>query len=642
MCGICGFAGMRDRDLLRQMMAALHHRGPDEEGAFESDEVSLGHRRLSIIDLSTGTQPIYNEDRTIAVVFNGEIYNYLELRRDLEKKGHRFQTQSDTEVIVHSYEERGVDCLEDFNGEFALALWDLSNQVLFLARDRLGIRPLLYAHLGEHLVFASELHSLLCWEPAHGSLSVAGIEAYLSLRYAPASQTMINGVETLPPGCYLTYKNGRLSQKSYWQPHAAIIREHHPSEMISAFKDLFVDAVRLRMRSDVPVGAYLSGGIDSASIVACMQRRTPIPVQTFTIGGFGEGVDETTEAAAIARFIGTNHNELAVDPRQYELLPSIVAGMSRPIGDAIVLPTYLLAKATSGRVKVVLSGEGADEILAGYIHHLTLKNGHDIQRFTPDALMRLASLLVARTPERLLDRLFPYSARLGKKGKKKLFEYLQALADHDVGRQYLHLACLFSESEKQNLLADGDYAGAAGEAFVLGLLRSSLTGDADFFNSLLRYDLTHWLTDYTLAKQDALSMANSLEARVPFLDHRLVEYSLALPGSMLIRGPSNKVILRRAMQGLLPVKTLKARKKAFFIPYETCFDAGFDDFMRDILLSRRCLERGIFNRSYLEKTLDRLRGNELVDSKQIMAIFILELWLRAYLDKTRPTGGGDA
>jgi asparagine synthase (glutamine-hydrolysing) len=632
MCGICGFAGMRDDALLMRMMQRLHHRGPDDEGVFISDVASLGHKRLSIIDLVTGAQPIFNEDRSILVVFNGEIYNYSELRQRLETQGHFFLTESDTEVIVHAYEEKGDAFVEDFNGEFAIALWDSRSHTLLLVRDRLGIRPLFYCMKGQRLAFASEISSLLCWEQARGSLSPEALGAYLTLRYTPHAGTLVEGVELLPPGSTITYRDGKIRTGCYWQPRPSELTGRDPAIWVETFHELFTDSVRLRMRSDVPIGAYLSGGIDSASIVAVMQRQTPIPVCTFTIGGFGAGVDESDEAAVLARHIGTDHHELSIDPGQFELLPQVVACMSSLIGDAIILPTWLLAKATAARVKVVLSGEGADEILGGYIHHLALKNGHDVQRLTPDALLYLAQWMLGKVPCRVLDRFFPYPAVLGDKGKQKLLAFLDALAHHDVGRQYLHLACLFREKEKRVLLAGGRYETSAGEEFVLGLLQRALLDGPGFFDTLLSFDLSNWLPDYTLAKQDALSMAHSLEARVPFLDHRLVEYALALPAGMKITGRQSKIVLRRAMRGVLPEKTVFAPKKAFYIPYERCFGPAFDDFVRDVLLSRRCLERGILNPVYLHDRLQRVRSSELIENKQIMALLILELWLRAHMD----------
>jgi asparagine synthase (glutamine-hydrolysing) len=634
MCGICGIIGFRDRALLAQMAGAMTHRGPDAQGFFEDEGVALGHKRLSIIDLRTGSQPMFNEDRSLCLVFNGEIYNYLELREGLEKRGHYFATSSDTEVILHAYEEKAEQCLEDFNGEFAFALWDSKSRRLFLARDRLGIRPLYYCLRGNCLAFASELQALLHWDRAAGPLSGLALDCYLTLRYVPASVSMIEGIDKLGPGCFLLFEQGRAAVSRYWTPEPRNLKGYADQDLVAEFRELFTDAVRLRMRSDVPVGGYLSGGIDSASIAAIMQSMTPLPVRTFTIGGFGEKADERTEAAKLARLLGTEHHELSIRNENYELLPEIVGFFGSPIGDAIVLPTFLLGRATSREVKVVLSGEGADEILAGYVHHLALFSGHALEQLMPRFLLKLGRAGCRLLPTPVLDTMFPYPASLGHKGKRKLIEYLDALITGDRGRQYLNLACLFSIPEKDELYGADWPHRAPGESYLLSLLQENLAANDQFLYNLIRFDLNNWLVDYTLAKQDAMTMANSLEARVPYLDHRLVEFTLGLPDRLKIRRLTNKVILRQAMRGLLPESTRMAPKKAFYLPTEKCFGPGFDTFVREVLLSKRFRERGIFNQSFLERFLERGPSEELVENKQIMALLLLELWMRAHLDKS--------
>ena len=387
------------------------------------------------------------------------------------------------------------------------------------------------------------------------------------------------------------------------------------------------------MRSDVPVGAYLSGGIDSAAIVSLMQSMTPLPVRTFTIGGFGAEIDERCEAANLARYFGTEHRELSITADNYDLLPEVIGHLGSPIGDAIILPTFLLARETSREVKVVLSGEGADEILAGYIHHLAMANGHALEGLAPRFVLQLLRAGCSLVPATALNAVFPYPAALGRKGKTRLLEYLGALIAGDRGQQYLSLAHLFSPAEKKELYAGNGIGRADAEAFFLSLLRPALSGDDQFLYRLLRFDLQNWLVDYTLAKQDALTMANSLEARVPFLDHRLVEFALGLPPRLQIRGLTNKIVLRRAMCGDLPQRTVRARKKAFYIPTETCFGSGFDAFVRDVLLSRRSRERGFFDFRFVERQLDRVRSVELVENKQIIALLLLELWMQAHVDR---------
>jgi len=633
MCGICGIWGWRDDELVRSMTDSMVRRGPDAEGFFFSELVSFGHRRLSIIDLQTGVQPMGAPSGDLVVSYSGAIYNYQELRTSLMALGHVFHTTSDTEVILNAYQEYGDNCLQHFNGEFAFALWDNRRQRLLLVRDRLGIHPLFFCRRGKHLAFASDLRALLRWEDARGSLNPQALIVYLTLRYTPQGMSMINGIEQLKPGTMLTLDANGHNVSTYWRlASAGHIPEDEPDQ-IQGFFDLFNDAVTLRMRGDVPVAAYLSGGVDSASIVSLMQRMSCRPVQTFTIGGFGPDVDELAHAAAIAAAIGTEHHEIRMGQDDFELLPQIVAGMSRPIGDAIILPTWLLSRTVGKMVKVVLSGEGADEILAGYVHHGALRKGRNLrQKLGP--LFGLVHACVKLTPAKMLDAFFPYPASLGAKGKEKVLRFLDALASGNIGRQYLDLACVFGAAAKDNLLC-GEWRNAAGDAWLEEFISSSLEKGDKFLSSLQRLDLENWLPDYTLAKQDALSMDNSLTARVPFLDHRLVEYAFALPEAMKLRNGTTKYALRMAMRDIVPVAAVQAPKRAFYLPFEHCFSSRFESFAADVLLSKQCLERGIFNRSYLESFLARGRSSELVDAKRLMVLLIGELWMRAYLDNVR-------
>jgi asparagine synthase (glutamine-hydrolysing) len=630
MCGICGIWGWRDEALVRKMAESMIRRGPDAEGFFFSDSVSFGHRRLSTIDLQGGRQPMTAMGGDVIVSCNGTIYNYRELRTKLTALGHVFQSQSDTEVILHAYQEYGDDFLRHFNGEFAFSLWDKRRQRLLLVRDRLGIRPLFFCRRGERLAFASDLKALLRWEDARGSLNPQALSVYLALRYTPQAMSMINGIEQLKPGTMLTLDADGHKLSTYWRLAPA---EHIPTDeadQIQVFRDLFYDALTLRMRGDVPMAAYLSGGVDSASIVSLMQRMSPRPVRTFTVGGFGPDVDELSSAASLAASIGAEHHEIRMGKDDFELLPEIVAGMSRPIGDAIILPTWLLCRSAGKMVKVVLSGEGADEILAGYVHHGALMKGRYLRQKL-GSLFGLAQSAVKLTPAKMLDVFFSYPASLGAKGKEKVLRFLDALASGNTGRQYLDLACVFGSAEKDKMLCR-EWKHAADDAWLEGFIASSLENGEGFLSSLLRLDLENWLPDYTLAKQDALSMDNSLEARVPFLDHRLVEYAFALPEAMKIHKSMTKYVLRMAMRDRVPDAAVQAPKRSFHLPFERCFSSRFETFAADVLFSKQCLERGIFNRSYLESCLARGRSLELVDAKRLMVVLIAELWMRAYLD----------
>jgi asparagine synthase (glutamine-hydrolysing) len=633
MCGICGFVGFEDNELLQRMNDLLWHRGPDDQGFYRGEKVALGNRRLSIIDLETGKQPIFNEDKTVCVVYNGEVYNYRDLRVGLERRGHVFRTNSDTEVIVHAYEEIGAECVKELNGCFAFAIWDEKERTLFLARDRLGIRPLHYCLLDGKLAFSSELKPLLLWDKVQRKVSNLALDCYLTLRYLPDSMTMFEGIHKLPPACTLKFKDGRIEIDEYWQLEHWGTEQASPDECADRFYELLKDAVRLRLMSDVPLGAYLSGGIDSSAIVGLMSEMTSTPVKTFTIGGFGAEVDELAEARKIARYFQTEHHELIVGRQDFDLLPRIIWHLDSPIGDAIIIPLFLLAQETSRHVKVVLSGDGADETLAGYVHQLALKYGNLFRRRAPAFLRAVTHNAVKSTPSALLNLFFPYPASLGEKGKGRVLNYLAALRSGSIGQEFLAIASLFNADERKLLYADDFRQTLNGQKFLLDRLDAALVSNGSgFLNSVLKYDMKDWLADCILSKQDHLAMAHSLEARVPFLDHRLVEFTAALPADFKIRGLTNKYLLRKAAARILPPRTVKASKQAFYMPTERCFGPEFDQFVRDVLSSERLKTRGIFNQRYIEGKLNSARSSELVDNKQIIALLVLELWFRIFVD----------
>ena len=384
--------------------------------------------------------------------------------------------------------------------------------------------------------------------------------------------------------------------------------------------------------SDVPLGAYLSGGVDSSAIVGMMSEMTTAPVRTFTIGGFGLHADELAKARRIAEFFHTDHHELIVGRQDFDLLPRILRHMDSPIGDAIIIPAYLLARETSKHVKVVLSGEGADEIMAGYVHQLTLKYGELYRRMIPGPLKRATNGVVKLSPVALLNLFFLYPAGLGARGKKRVLDFLEALAGDSLAQAFLVLASLFTENERHDMYCAGFRNALSDTRFLRRRMDAVLAGPDSFLNNLLLYDLENWLPDNTLIKQDHLSMANSLEARVPFLDHRLVEFCSGLPARFKIKGLTQKYLLRKAVKRLLPPSVAKAPKRAFYMPIEKCFGAEFDNFAREILNSESFRTRGIFEEQEVAARTTHLRSQELVDNKQSMALLILELWFRTFWD----------
>ena len=632
MCGICGFAGFRDDELLKRMMKVLAHRGPDDSGSYIDENVSLGHQRLSIIDLKTGQQPIHNEDKNLWIVFNGEIYNYLELREELIRKGHHFYTQTDTEVIIHAYEEYGKDCVKHFNGEFAFAIWDKNQKELFLARDRLGIRHLYFLFQNGRFLFASEIKALLEYEKFSPEINYQAIDVYLTLRFIPRELSLFKGVEKLEPATTLSLKDGKIRREKYWEIELKRDIFKREEDYIEGFYELLEDSVRLRLRSDVPLGAHLSGGVDSSSIAYLAKQLSNQQLKTFVIA-FGTDIDETEQARQMASFLGTEHYELFLTPADFDLLPKIIWHFDEPLGDPIIIPLYLLAKATREKVKVVLTGEGADEILAGYVHQLTLYYTQLYRQIVPSFVNNLlVKSFIKFTPVSLLDRFFPYPASLGIKGREKLVSFLSST--DNLGRSYLSLASLFDESDKKELYTE-NFIQLVGQAYPLEEEINQWFAEKSEFNfldRLLLFDLSRWLADNQNFKQDRVTMANALEARVPYLDHRLVEYCFTLPPKLKISRFENKILLRKTFTKRLPESVAWRKKQAFFIPVEKCFKKGFDDFVRSILSPDIVKKRGYFNYDYIEKILKGFEGSALIYNKQLMALVNLELWHQIFID----------
>jgi len=631
-CGICGFLGPADSELLSRMSRILAHRGPDSAGCWESAEASLACRRLAIIDLKTGDQPQANEDGRIRVVLNGTVYNYLELRRELEARGHRFSSSSDTEVLVHLYEDRGLDFLEPVNGEFALALWDQGVRRLVLARDRLGIRPLYHCRSGRRLLFASELKALLADRELPRRVNLDSLDTYIAHRYVPSPHTIFSGITRLRPGHMLVAADGEAVETAYWKLPDQPGRARGEDEWIEEFSDLLKDAVRLRLRSDVPVGAYLSGGLDSSTIVALAGAANREPVHTFSIG-FGTRHDEISHAREVSHHFGTEHHEVQLTSRDWEMLPQAVWHLDEPLGDAIILPLFSLSRFTRDQVKVSLSGEGADELLGGYIHHLALSR---IAAFSPQIFWFFP--LIRALPPRMLDLLFPYPATLGPPEKEKILTYLSLLPARRWADQYLAVGSLFTRKERRAIYTEELNRHTLGGDLLAPLLRQRLEGGAPgtLLQRLIAQDLSAWLPDYTLQKIDRMGLAHGVECRVPFLDHRLVELVAGAPADLLIRGITNKYLLRRAAPDWLPAQVFRRRKQAFTVPLENRFSADLATLAARWLSPERIRSRGYFRPEAVRRLLEDGTRTGFLRSKQIMSLVILELWHQIYVDGSPP------
>jgi asparagine synthase (glutamine-hydrolysing) len=624
MCGIAGICGRGDRHAIEAMTATMTHRGPDDEGFHVEDDVALGIRRLSIIDVAGGRQPITNEDGSLVVVMNGEIYNYRELKRRLERSGHRFRSGADTEVLPHLYEEYGDEAVHLLRGMFTFALWDRPRRRLLIARDRLGIKPCFYAEPKGSLVFASEAKALLCHPDIQPELDVEALDLYLTFGYVPGPESLFRGIRKLSPGHLLIHENGRTRLQQYWAP---VIADTEPETRMAdageEFQHLFEEAVRLHMVSDVPVGALLSGGLDSSAVVSAMAGSQSAPVHTFTVGfDSPDMIDERREARLVADHFAADHHEVVVATDVAALLPKIVWHLDEPIADPAALPTFLICQHARKTVPVVLTGEGSDEILAGYPRYPWFLTAARLQRSVPAIVRKHAQALAAFAP-------------LGDRYQKVATDLL---ADGDeVAR---HLSWIGIDPVVKNDVLTPQFResiGGAPRSKVAAHLGNGKRADGDLLSRLLKLDMQTWLVDDVLAKMDRMSMAASVEARVPFLDHRLVEYATGLPNTLKVRGGEGKQVLRHAMRKLLPPATLDRRKHAFNAPINHWLRHPLRGMVGDTLLDSRSRQRGWLDVDKVQNIVTAHASGDDRYGRPLWNLLCLELWARTFLDGSAGT-----
>ncbi len=627
MCGIYGEIGRFRIDERRAQLATdrLFHRGPDEGGAWAGGTVFLGMRRLSIIDLASGKQPIWNADETCCIVFNGELYNFLDLRHELEAKDHTFRTRSDTEVILHAYEEWGTDCLRRFNGMFAIAIWDARRKRLFLARDRIGEKPLYYYRDAGRLIFASEIKAILANPNVPRELNLRGLANFLAFGHAVAPDTIYRGIHKLLPGQYLLVQDGEVRIAEYWDvgTEAQMVNGNRPSEeeYEAQILSLMDDSVRLRMMADVPVGAFLSGGVDSSAVVALMRRHALGGVKTFSVGfAAGGAYDELPDARLVARHFGTEHHELRVEHADLvHTLRTLVYHYDEPFGDPAGFPVYLLSRFAREHVKVVLAGDGGDELFGGYRRYA-------VDRFAP--LYQQLPVALTRTVIPALVERFPRLRRTKRS--------LQTLPIPDPARRYTAWLMLFTPAMQAELLEAGLYDAVGGydPARLYAQYYHRLNGKtaADHLNRLMYVDVKTWLADAYMEKVDKATMACGLEARLPLLDHRLVELAFQIPGRYKVRGRSMKRIFKRAVRHLVPAAVLRKPKHGFSVPLDPWFRGELKTFTFDVLLDERTRGRGYFNAAFVERLWrEHVDGRQVWDT-HLWQLLNFELWHRIYLD----------
>ena len=622
MCGIAGIVRWNDAPVfeheIHAMCDLMVHRGPDDHGVYVAPGVGIGMRRLSIIGLDTGHQPMSNEDGTVWVVFNGEIYNYASLRHHLQQRGHVFKTTSDTECLVHLYEDHGKDLVDHLRGMFAFAIWDQSRHQLLLGRDRLGIKPLYYAESKHGLVFASELKPVLHCHGVGRSLDWEAVGHLLTFLTTPSATSIVAGVRKLEPARVAVARAGEpLRIDRYWDVTFEPDEDATEAQHITRLRELLEESVALHRVSDVPVGAFLSGGIDSSAVVATLARQHPEPVKTFSIGFEEAGFDELTHAREVAARFGTDHHDLVVRPDVVAIVEDLTWYLDEPFGDTSAIPTYMVSKLAAAHVKVVLTGDGGDEVFAGYDRYLVEARERSFDAL-PRPLRRAAGAVGAWLPD-------------GARGKR----FLQHLA-LDGARRYVDASAMFRTDDLRQLLHHDAYRMVTTHDAADAATRSMTGYGDDWLSAVQRWDLGAYLPQDILTKVDRMTMAHSIEARPPLIDHRIVEFAARIPARFRLRDGSTKHLFKQAMRGVLPGHIIDRPKHGFAVPLAHWLRTDLATFARDILLSTTAQQRGLFNLRQVERLLQlNARGRNL--DLQLWTILSLELWCRRFLDRSPDT-----
>jgi asparagine synthase (glutamine-hydrolysing) len=626
MCGIVGIVRNDradvDQALVARMCAAIRHRGPDDDGFYFKGAVGLGMRRLAIIDLKSGQQPIHNQDGSAWIVFNGEIYNYRELRDKLEKLGHTFYTNSDTEAIIHAYDRYGADCPKHLRGMFAFAIWDERTQELFLARDRVGKKPLLYAEVNGQFIFGSEFSALLLHPDISRDVDADALHHYLSFMCVPAPLTAYRAIRKLEPGHSLRWRRGEIRTERYWQPDFSKKVDLSEQEAGERAIEILRDAVKVRLMSEVPLGAFLSGGIDSSAVVALMSEESSEPVKTFSIGFEEQDFSELHHARRVAEHVGADHHEFIVRPDALEVLPILVEHYGEPYADSSAVPTYYVARETRKHVTVALNGDGGDESFAGYERYAAMRLAeryHRIPAVLRDTVVRQAIALIPTSET--------------KRGRMRdVKRFIQAASLPKVER-YLRWVSVFDSAAKQDLYSE-DFRQQTQAVSAASMLdpwfeRANGSGIVD---AALLTDIMTYLPNDLLVKVDIATMANSLEARSPFLDHHVMEFAASLPEQFKLRGLTTKYLLKRMLKQFLPAENLDRRKMGFGVPIGHWFRGNLQPFLRETLLAEASLNRGLFKPEEVKRLVELHTRGERDYSAQLWTLLMLELWFQRFID----------
>jgi len=634
MCGITGWANLDSRmpsaegarELLHSMCERMVHRGPDAEGLMVSSGVALGMRRLAIIDLLTGEQPTFNEDKSVAVILNGEIYNYRELRQDLEKRGHSFRSQSDTEVLPHLYEEYADEMVQYLNGMFAFALWDSRRRRLLIARDRFGEKPLYWAVFENTLLFASEPKVLLAHPAVKSSLNLQALRQYLSFDYVPAPLTIYQDINKLPAAHTLTLEDGKIETRSYWCLSYET-KQPPPTEAEAAehLRELLADSVRMRLVSDVPLGVLLSGGVDSSTIAALAVRASSEAVRTFSISFAESSFDESWYARAVAKFLGTDHHEERLSANlAANLVGEIGSWMDEPFSDPSLVPTYLLSRFTRKHVTVALGGDGGDELFAGYPMYRGHRWAENYSKVPEIVRTRVIEPLIGLLPVKTKNLSFDYKATRFVAGTK-----------YDrVARHHIWFGS-FNPAEQEELLTPAVLRNSDGDIYRQARLMFSDCDSSDVVEQMQSLDTRLYLAEDILTKVDRASMAVSLEVRAPFLDPRVAEFAASLPANYKLRGRKTKYILKRAIEDFLPPFVTRRGKKGFGVPVAEWLKGKLRPLARDLLSPDRVRKAGVFNPDYVTKLQDEHERGVANHRKLLWTLLMFELWHESFIETPR-------
>lgn len=627
MCGITGFVNFNgssaDRSILESMNDAIFHRGPDEDGHYFGENVGMAMRRLSIIDLASGQQPIPNEDGSKWIVYNGEIYNYQELRQDLEKRGHKLTTKSDTEAVVHLYDELGPECLQYFRGMFAFAIWDKKDRSLFLARDRVGKKPLLYSHQPNgDLIFGSEFRAVLAHPSVSRDVDHEAIDEFLSYLCVPAPKTAFAQIRKLEPGHWLRWKDGKIETHRYWLPDFSKKIKITEEEAVEETTRILRESTKLRMISEVPLGAFLSGGVDSSTVVALMAQESERPVKTFSIGFEDQDFSELKYAKRVAEHVGAEYNEFIVRPNAAEILPTLVDHYGEPYADSSAIPTYCVSRETRQHVTVALNGDGGDESFAGYERYAAMQMAQQYRRIPSVLRKTLVEFPVSAIPTSETKR-----SRL--RDAKRFFS---AARLPDVER-YFQWSSTFSENAKNELYSDQFRQSLNGSKAidVIGDWFEAAKGEGIIDDAMFVDQMTYLPNDL-LVKVDIASMANSLEARSPFLDHNVIEFAASLPESIKVKGRETKSLLKKVAAKLVPSDVIYRRKMGFGVPVGAWMRDEMRPFLEEVLLSEKAAKRGIVRPEIVRRYISEHTEMKADHSFRLWTLLTLELWMLRFID----------